>query len=231
MQTGLLAHAAALASMVPPPPAPPPAPAGEATPAPAVTPAPATSPTRPQPAPPPQAERPRSRALGRPNAGRLLHGVQVPAEGVYFFTWDPVKKVSPSPGWRRWATDRTVARTLRVLAGFRAANPQAPRVGIGDLSRPRGGDFGAEVSGGLGHASHQNGLDVDIYYPRTDGRERAAARPSQVHRRYAQDLVNRFVRAGAVHVFTGPSLGLRGPRGIVQPLVHHDDHLHIRFRP
>ena len=25
--------------------------------------------------------------------------------------------------------------------------------------------------GGLGHASHQNGLDVDVYYPRIDGRE------------------------------------------------------------
>jgi hypothetical protein len=37
------------------------------------------------------------------------------------------------------------------------------------------------------------------------------------------------VRAGAVNVFVGPSLDLRGPRNVVEPLVHHDDHLHVRL--
>ena len=35
--------------------------------------------------------------------------------------------------------------------------------------------------------------------------------------------------AGAVNVFVGPSLDLRGPRDVVTPLVHHDDHLHVRL--
>ena len=47
----------------------------------------------------------------------------------------------------------------------------------------------------------------------------------------AQERADAFVRAGATHVFVGPSLRLRGPKRIVQPLVHHDDHLHARFRP
>jgi hypothetical protein len=34
-----------------------------------------------------------------------------------------------------------------------------------------------------------------------------------------------------VNVFVGPSLGLRGPRRIVSPLVHHDNHLHVRLAP
>ena len=59
---------------------------------------------------------------------------------------------------------------LRVLDEYAAANPEAPRVGIGDLSRPNGGVFD-ERFGGRGHASHQNGLDVDVYYPRLDGQE------------------------------------------------------------
>ena len=89
---------------------------------------------------------------------------------------------------------------------------------IGDLSRPHGGIFD-ERFGGLGHASHQNGRDIDVYYPRLDREERAPTKPSEVDRVLAQDLVNRFVRAGATNIFVGPRLGLRGPRRIVEPLV------------
>ena len=31
-------------------------------------------------------------------------------------------------------------------------------------------------------------------------------------------------------VFVGPRLNLKGPRKIVVPLIHHDDHLHVRIR-
>ena len=178
----------------------------------------------PAPGPPPP-----SRALGRPWAGRLLHGVRLPAEGPQFFTWDPVRKRSPNRSWRRFGTDRLIRTVDRVLLRFRAAHPDAPRVGIGDLSRPQGGDFG-ERFGGIGHASHQSGLDVDVYYPRLDRLERAPRRPEQVDRRLAQELVDLFVRAGAQYVFVGPSLDLHGPRKVVQKLRHHDNHLHVRVR-
>ena len=46
----------------------------------------------------------------------------------------------------------------------------------------------------------------------------------------AQDLVNRFVRAGAQFVFVGPHTGLHGPPGVVETLVYHDDHMHVRIR-
>jgi murein endopeptidase len=161
-------------------------------------------------------------------AGRLRDGVQLPAEGPDWFTWDPVLKRSPGRGWRRWGTDRLVRTVVDVLAGYRLEHLGAPRVGVGDLSRPRGGDFGVRY-GILGHASHQNGLDVDVYYPRKDGRERRPYKPSQVDRRLAQELVDRFVAAGARTIYVGPSLGLEGPPGIVAPLVHHDDHLHVRL--
>ena len=103
-------------------------------------------------------------------AGALRRGVQLPAEGPDWFTWDPVLKQSPNRDWRRWGTDRLVYTVLDVLAEYRLADPWAPRVGIGDVSRRHGGEFGRRF-GGLGHASHQNGLDADIYYPRVDGRE------------------------------------------------------------
>jgi murein endopeptidase len=170
-----------------------------------------------------------SRAIGKPYAGRLLDGVQLPAEGRDFWTYDWALRVSPNRPWRRWGTDRLVRTLLDVLAGYRADNPEAPRVGVADLSRSHGGPFGKNF-GGLGHTSHQNGLDVDVLYPRWDGLERRAWATAMVDERLSQDLVDRFVGAGAVNVFTGPRLHLWGPRKVVVKLTHHDDHMHVRIR-
>jgi murein endopeptidase len=166
---------------------------------------------------------PPSRALGLPWAGHLAHGRQLPARGDGFVTWDPIRKRTPNRPWRRWGTDRLVRTLEHVLAGRRP-------VLVGDLSRPHGGDFGPRF-GGIGHVSHQNGLDADVYYPRKDGRLERARTPGQVDLARAQALVDAFVRAGAVKVFTGPSLSLTGPRDVVQSLPHHDDHLHVRLAP
>jgi murein endopeptidase len=172
----------------------------------------------------------RSRALGKPNRGRLAGGVELPAAGTHFVTVDPVTGTSPNPAWRRHGTDRLVEVLLRVASEHAAAHPGAPRLVVGDLSRPRGGRFGPE-HGGDGHRSHQNGLDADVYYPRRDGLERVPDRVAQVDRRLAQELVTRFVRAGAQYVFVGPRTGLRGPGKVVLTLGNHDDHLHVRIRP
>jgi murein endopeptidase len=169
-----------------------------------------------------------SRSLGVPWDGRLVRGVQLPAEGEDYFSWDPVKKRVPNRQWRRWGSDRLLHMLLRVLDEYAAAHPEASRVGVGDLSRPHGGVFD-ERFGGRGHASHQNGLDVDVYYPRLDGQELRPARPTQVDRVLAQELVTRFVQAGAVKVFVGPRVGLRGPKGKVERLIYHDDHMHVRI--
>ena len=182
------------------------------------------------PADPPIAWR-ASVARGLPySGGRLVRGIKLPAAGRDYFTWDPVRRRSPNRWWRRWGTDALLRTLLKVVREYRVDHPDAPRVGIGDLSRPRGGWFGRQY-GGLGHASHQNGLDVDVYYPRRDGLQRRPRTPEQVDRELAQDLVDRFVDAGAQKVFVGPSLRLKGPRRVVSALVHHDDHLHVRLPP
>jgi murein endopeptidase len=169
-----------------------------------------------------------STAAGSYSAGHLEGGVRMPAEGRTFFTWDPVLRRSPNRAWRRWGTDRLVRVVLRVARGFQAAHPRAPRMAVGDLSRARGGDFGPRF-GYIGHASHQNGLDVDVYYPRADGREVAPGGASQIDRALSQELVNRFLAAGAEVIFVGPNTRLTGPPGRVQALVRHDNHLHVRL--
>jgi murein endopeptidase len=221
MVTAGAAVAAAPALRTPPDPAP-------GRPAPLVTPPP---PRRPAPPVPPRPEPIRWRssvAVGSPAAGRLARGVELPAERPSFFTWDPVRRRSPNRDWRRWGTDRLVRVLIDVAREYRAAHPGAPRMMIGDLSRPHGGDFGIRF-GPIGHLSHQNGLDADVYYPRADGRERAPRSAAQIDRRLSQELVDRFLAKGAQLIFIGPNTGLTGPPERVQALVNHDNHLHVRL--
>jgi murein endopeptidase len=176
----------------------------------------------------PQPDAPRSVAVGKPWHGRLVDGVQLPEAGTDFITWDQVLHQSPNRGSRRWGTEALVVLLDRVTREYREAHPGVPPVLISDLSRPHGGPFGRNY-GGLGHASHQNGLDADVMYPRRDGALRAADRPSEVDRTLAQDLVDRFRAAGAIKLFVGPHLHLHGPRSIVVALAHHDNHVHVRI--
>jgi murein endopeptidase len=171
-----------------------------------------------------------STALGTYSAGALRHGVQIPAEGRAFTTWDPVFRRSPNRPWRRWGTDRLVKTVLTVAREFHHAHPHATRLLIGDLSRPHGGDFGPQF-GYIGHASHQNGLDVDVYYPRADRREIAPRDARDIDPALSQELVSRFLTAGAALIFVGPHTGLSGPAGRVEQLVNHDNHLHVRLPP
>jgi murein endopeptidase len=167
-------------------------------------------------------------ALGAPNRGGLANGLQLPESGPDWLTWDSVLHRSPNRPDRRWGTDRLLAFLIGVLHDYRLANPSAPPVLVGDLSRPGGGPFGSDY-GGLGHASHQNGLDADVLYPRADRALLPAATVQEVDRALAQDLVNRFVAAGAQFAFVGQHVGLGGPAGVVQAIAHHDDHVHVRI--
>ena len=172
----------------------------------------------------------RSVPLGSPTAGRLVRGVHLPARGAGFVTWDPNLHRSPNRAWRRWGTDRLVRLLLAIARDHRRAHPGARPLLIGDLSRPHGGDFGRRF-GYVWHASHQNGLDADIYYPRKDRSRRAPRTAADIDRRLSQDLVDRLVRAGATKVFIGPATGLTGPPEVVQVIPQHDDHIHIRLAP
>ncbi len=164
----------------------------------------------------------RSAALGLPHAGTLVGGVRLPQEGPNWTTWDPARDRAPNRVNRLYGTDALVRVTLGVIASYRLAHPDAPKVVIGDLSRRGGGEIDE-------HASHENGLDVDVYYPRRDGLLRPPTSVGQVDRTLAQDLVDRFVAAGAQVIFVGRAVDLRGPDGVVVPYQGHDDHLHVRI--
>ena len=166
----------------------------------------------------------RATSRGLPYAGSLTGGTQLPVEGPDWVTWNPVADRVPNKPHRLYGNDRAIRKLLAVMAAYREANPDAPRVVVGDISFRGGGAM--EL-----HRSHQNGLDVDVYYPRRDGALRAPTTTGQVDRALAQDLLDRFVAAGAQIVFVGFATDLRGPREVVQPYPNHEDHMHVRFRP
>jgi murein endopeptidase len=169
-------------------------------------------------------------ALGVPWCGHLLRGVALPQDGAGFFTWDVPFARSPNRYWRRYGTTRLLAVIESVSTAYALAHPGYARVGVADLSRIGGGPFGRHF-GGLGHASHQNGLDVDILYPRRDRSERPVHFVSEIDLPAAQDLLNRFLAAGAQYVFIGYRVGTRGPWPRVQRIANHEDHMHVRIPP
>ena len=163
-------------------------------------------------------------SVGLPYDGRLIDGTQLPLEGPDWVTWDPVTNSVPNRPNRLYANEHTIRTIVSVVAAYRAANPDAPRVVIGDISFKGGGVMDE-------HASHQNGLDVDVYYPRRDHRLVAPTATRQIDTALAQDLLDRFVAAGAQMIFVGFHAGLHGPSRVVVPYPNHEYHMHVRFPP
>ena len=161
-------------------------------------------------------------SVGLPYSGRLVDGTQLPVEGADWVTWNPNTDSVPNLQHRLYGNERTIRALLAVIGGYRNAHPDAPRVVVGDLSLRDGGRMDQ-------HVSHQSGLDVDVYYPRVDRYLKAPTSTSQVDRPLAQELLDRFVAAGAKMVFVGYSTGLSGPSGVVVPYPNHENHMHVRF--
>jgi hypothetical protein len=164
----------------------------------------------------------RATSHGLPFGGSLTHGTQLPISGPDWVTWNPATDSSPNLPHRLYGNEHTIRALVGVIAGYRTAHPEAPRVVVGDISFRHGGPMNE-------HVSHQNGLDADVYYPRRDRALRAPHTTAQIDRRLAQDLLDRFVAAGAQIIFVGYSTGLDGPRGVVVPYPNHENHMHVRF--
>jgi penicillin-insensitive murein endopeptidase len=163
-------------------------------------------------------------SVGLPYDGRLVNGTQLPVHGPDWVTWDPITDRGPNLPWRLYGNEHTIRSILSVIRTYRTNHPDAPKVVIGDISRKGGGPLDD-------HASHQNGLDVDVYFPRLDRKLLAPTSHGQIDVRLSQDLLDGFLHAGAQAIFIGASTGLHGPSGVVMPWPGHDYHMHVRFPP
>ena len=179
---------------------------------------------------PRQVEWRNSGAVGLPEAGSLERGVMLPSEGRTWVTWDPVERDKPNRWWRRWGTDRLV----RALLARFATMPPHTRALRGSWSAT----CAARTAGTSAPATGRSGMPPTRTASTSTSTTRGPTAgngprgyPSRSTSALSQDLVDRFVAAGAERRLVGPSLPLTGPPGVVVPLVNHDNHLHFRLPP
>lgn len=179
-----------------------------------------------------------ARSFGSPAAGCIAGAVALPAEGEGYQVLRPQRN-------RFWGHPRTIG-FIRGL-GHQAASAGFGPFLVGDMSQPRGGPMA------FGHGSHQNGLDVDIWFRLPGGALSPddLARPVPIsmvkgtginpatwtasHLRLLENaalspevdriFVNPPIKAEACRVAGGDRVWLRKLR----PWWGHDEHFHVRL--
>jgi len=98
---------------------------------------------------PPRPAKGEPRIFGGPAAGCMVGAVPLAPDGVGYQTIRNSRN-------RHWGHPQTV-RYMTEL-GAKLARIGLPPIYVGDMSQPRGGPMS------FGHASHQTGLDIDIWF-------------------------------------------------------------------
>lgn len=179
-----------------------------------------------------------SMSVGKPSAGVLVNGVQMP-EGPYWKLIDPA---------RAWGTKESIDAIEKAITKVNEQFPiGTPPVSIGHVSAKNGGYLSP-------HKSHQAGRDVDIgyYYTNTNAWfARATAQNLDKPRTWA--LVKAFAQSDVDMIFIDSSIqkilrdyalangedkdfvdrvfqvGSHQQRTIVRHIPGHATHLHVRF--
>lgn len=181
-----------------------------------------------------------TQVIGGYAAGCLAGGVALPLEGAGYQVMRTDR--------RRYFGHPVLIDYLKTL-GRRAQAAGVPLFNIGDLSQPRGGPMR------FGHASHQNGLDVDVWLrfdlpalPRAkrDGLnetslvDRDTMRVKHPGWTAAHTELLRLAASDArvSRIFVNPAIKLELCRQagedrdwlrLIRPWYGHDDHFHVRL--
>jgi penicillin-insensitive murein endopeptidase len=181
--------------------------------------------------------------IGTYSKGCLARAAQLPLDGPH---WE-VMRVSRNRYWGH----PTLIAFIKDLAE-RANQGGWPGLLIGDLGQPRGGPAAT------GHASHQIGLDVDIWLTPmpasrryTDAERENTAAPSmlkpqtiEVDRHLFAPATAAFIKRAAEfdqveRIFVNPGIKKalcqsaghdRGWLAKIRPWRGHDEHIHVRLR-
>lgn len=179
-----------------------------------------------------------AQSLGTPAAGCIAGAAVLPLDGEGYQVLRPQRN-------RFYAHPRTVD-FIRDLGRQAAAGGFGPLL-VGDLSQPRGGPMA------FGHGSHQNGLDVDIWFRLPGGRwsDEQLARPepvsmvkgTRVNPDTWTDTHYRLLKLAASspevdRIFVNPPIkaeacrragGDRAWLAKLRPWWGHDEHFHVRL--
>ena len=124
----------------------------------------------------------------------------------------------PGGGTSQYAHPKMISLLLRIASAWNQLDSR--KFGVGDISRADGPDHPH-------HATHQNGLEVDIRPIRKDGvRDKCWISKSQYDREATAKLIALFTADPTVKLvyFNDPKIpGVRYCRG-------HDNHFHVALR-
>lgn len=187
-------------------------------------------------------EEPPSESVGEVADGSLVNGVALPSHPGYVVRHRE----------RTFMTLDAAEHLLHAFDSLRDADEEAPRLQIGDASRPHGGHLDQ-------HRSHQSGRDVDIDYFYTRCRETCGHHrlsPAELDADRQWRLIEPWLRDGSVeyifidHALQEPlyeaarragasradlSRWFQWPRpadvrfGVIRHVPSHADHMHVRF--
>lgn len=163
----------------------------------------------------------RSQSIGTPGVGRIDGAVLLPRHGVDFFAWDWRTERAAQTDRARWGNCTLIKRVMVAISRYRARYPDSAPVVVGDIGLRHGGEI-------EGHGTHENGLAVDVYYPRKDRRLDDAKTVSQVDTRLAKGLLHELLRSGARHVLIGQRVALPTSSRVTR-WPRHDDHFHVTY--
>ncbi|MGH3648418.1 MAG: penicillin-insensitive murein endopeptidase, partial [Micromonosporaceae bacterium] len=127
-------------------------------------------------------------------------------------------------GTANWGTGAAIGQLEAAVSAFGTADGKVP---LGDVSFEHGGDI-------PGHASHEVGLDVDVWPIRSDSAQCTASRITWQSGAYDRAATRRLVQAirsrapGHIKLifFNDPVLI---DEGLTRQYPNHDNHLHIRY--
>ena len=156
---------------------------------------------------------------GTPNSGYLEYDVRLssaPHSTGYYQTDTP----------NDWGGMAWMHEKIRLAGMAWDAAEWIPRIGVGRIS--------VEGGGPTVGSSHQNGLDVDVRYVRSDGEE--APFNFNLHdeiyydQEATQELVDFFIDLGATDIFVDEhGRANLAPAPEIEPIEDHHHHFHVRF--
>lgn len=180
--------------------------------------------------------------IGFYSRGCMAGGVQLPETGP---TWQAMR-LSRN---RNWGQPETIA-FVQDLSRFAATLPGWQGLYVGDIAQPRGGPMTS------GHASHQTGLDVDIWLRRADRLDLTLAERESLSSTDMQRAEGAYVNASwtpahealiraaasdprvdRIFIFAGAKVAMcdsatsdRSWLAKVRPYWGHNTHFHVRLR-
>lgn len=127
-----------------------------------------------------------------------------------------------SDGRHHYGRSSVIQAIKHICEKWAKNHPDAPRIGVGDISLPDGGDTPR-------HASHEDGMDVDFSLVTNNGREepsnwQAGNYSRKLTQAFIDIVINNSVLPPRVILFNDPQA-----QG-VQFHAGHDDHIHVRFQ-